>query len=73
MAWQPLEHLRANPEFFGGATGFEIGRSLRGLIPRLPAKAAPPKDLGFFYAVLTAVSVGRINTGADNQRAKPGG
>ena len=51
MVWQPLESLNANPEFFGGATGFRIGHSLRGLIPKLPAKAAPPKDLGFFYAV----------------------
>ena len=48
--WHLLESLRANPEFFGGAIGFGIGHSLRGLIPKLPAKAAPPKDLGFFVA-----------------------
>jgi hypothetical protein len=48
--WHLLESLEANPEFFGGAIGFGIGHSSRGLIPKLPAKAAPPKDLGFFVA-----------------------
>jgi hypothetical protein len=73
-AWQPLEPLKVNPEFFGGAKvtwnrSFLQRTNSKTALP----KAAPPKNLGFFYAALTAVSVGRINTGADDQRARPGG
>jgi hypothetical protein len=39
----------------------------------MPAKAAPPKDLGFFYeAMLTATALGRVTTSCADQRANWG-
>jgi hypothetical protein len=50
--WHLLESLwQDTPNFSVVRQMLGIGHFLlRGLIPRMPAKAAPPKDLGFFVA-----------------------
>ena len=61
---------RHNPEFFGVRQYLEwviFGCLFRGLIPSVPAKAAPPKSLGFFYGQMHRSTGGHNSQGSRRQ------
>ena len=70
--WHLLESLidNHNPEFFGVRQYLEwviFGCLFRGLIPSVPAKAAPPKSLGFFYGQMHRSTGGHNSQGSRRQ------